>query len=343
MKKLITLLCLSPVLCFSQMSQNNEPNYGTNTTMFLCDSNVTKYEQLVGNNQVWDYSNLAGIGDPSNIGHARTKLISLDTINKTSADTVFIGANKKYSIGSSIKTFYSSTPTQRISQGYIFNEQSLGDVYLNWTSGSNSNQEILVNYPFSLNGLITDNFSGMVKNSTFLATPAQASGNASAQLDGSGTLKLPGNNYVNVLRYHLKDSTSTSVFGQNVSFVRDIYEYYDYSISNFPIFIVLNSKVYSLLINNNSTLVLSKDEPTHFVGLSDSELSNVIIHPNPVKNTMKIKLGSNFNYKIKGIDGSLCLQGKGDESIDVSYLPSGIYFLEINSNSNQSIQKFIKE
>lgn len=343
MKNLIALLCLFPTLCFSQMTQNNEPTYGTNTTMFLCDSNVTKYANLVGSNQTWDYSNIAGIGDPSNLGHARTKLVSLDTINPNTTDTVFIGANKKYSIGSSIKTFYSSTPTQRISQGYIFFEQSLGDVYLNWTAGTNPNSEILNEYPFALNGFLTDNYSGAIKNTTFLATPAQASGNASAQIDGSGTLKLPGNTYSNVLRYHLKDSSTTSVFGQNISFVRDIYEYYDYSMSNFPIFIILNSKVYSLIVNNNSTIVLSKDEPTHFVGIEEKMLSNIKIYPNPVKNSLYIDLKKDFEYKIKSVDGLELIKGGNSSTIDVSTLPVGVYLIEIAINTDTSTLRFIKE
>lgn len=337
MKKLLIILSFAPLFGFSQMTQSNEPTIGTQSIMYLCDSNATQYSNLVGSNQTWDYSSLAGVSNP-NI----TKVVSVTSPDVTTTDSLFIGATKKYSIGPSINTFYSSTSAQRISQGYIFNESSLGNVIVNWTGGTTPDNEILNDYPFALSGFTTDIFSGTVTSSA--TGTSTSTGTSVASLDGTGTLLLPGGNtYSNVLRYHIKDSANTTVQTIPVSLVRNWYEYYDYSISNYPVFISINLKVNSAFFNNSSTIVLSKDQPTTFVGIHENELSKINIYPNPSSDILNIYNDVEFDYEVLDINGEKLIEGKNNNQINISNLSSGFYLIKINTNSGNKSFKFFKK
>jgi hypothetical protein len=158
--------------------------------------------------------------------------------------------------------------------------------------------------------------------------------------DGIGTLLLPGgSSYSNVLRFHLKDSATAIVFNTPVHFVRNQFEYYDFTISNLPIFLYSNIKLESALLNNSSTLVLSKDQPTTFVGLEENETEALTIYPNPVQNL--IQINGNFDPKklsICDLNGAAQNYSLENSTLDVTQLPTGVYFIK----SGVFVKKFIK-
>ncbi len=89
---------------------------------------------------------------------------------------------------------------------------------------------------------------------------------------------------------------------------------------------------------------------TSTTGVSEPFESNVTLYPNPTNNTLVIKIGKNVNFpKIKILDvlGEVVespIVIEGDTStLDVSTLTVGIYYLHIQSTSNISIHKFIKQ
>lgn len=89
---------------------------------------------------------------------------------------------------------------------------------------------------------------------------------------------------------------------------------------------------------------------TSTTGVSEPFESNVTLYPNPTNNTLVIKIGKNVNFpKIKILDvlGEVVaspIVTEGDTStLDVSSLTVGIYYLHIQSTSNISIHKFIKQ
>lgn len=85
--------------------------------------------------------------------------------------------------------------------------------------------------------------------------------------------------------------------------------------------------------------------------LSNQELEeiNFIVYPNPVKNKLNIqtKKLEKFEYVIYTIDGKTVKKGKSNleqTSIDLAELPSGMYLIEIYSDSDQkAIYKLIKK
>ena len=70
------------------------------------------------------------------------------------------------------------------------------------------------------------------------------------------------------------------------------------------------------------------------------ESSNLLLYPNPASNTLHIEgLEKNQNFKIYMAHGSLIKTGETQQSIDLSDLTSGFYFLNIDGQS----LKFVKQ
>lgn len=316
MKKLFFYVTLLSSTAFGQMTQSNEPAYAASKMMYVCDSNAVTYSSLTGSNQVWDYSQLPGVG-------SLTQNVSLDTIDVTTIDTTFIGATKKYSIGTNLSTFYNSSSSDRISQGFIFTDATLGSFTVNW----DVDDEKLAYYPFALSNFLNDNFSGTVNTSATGTTTA--TGTCYATVDGTGTLKLQQNTYNNITRYHVKDSTTTTVFGATISLVRDWYEYYDLSGGNYlPLFILINLKVASPFVNNQTSLVLSSDQPNVFVGLNELNSSKLTVYPNPSNDLIHIQSDKSIDktviYDVSGKVMGTYFQNE----ISVSHYATGLYIIE---------------
>jgi len=305
---------------FSQsFNQGNEASIGNLVSLHLCDSNANILAGTMGNNVTWDFSQIAGI-----FGVTKDVQISDATLDPNFAS--FASAAKVYDIGGTLLTFFSSSANARTSQGFVFNEPALGVVTASWSV----NDQLIMNYPFALGNSTSDNFSGNVTTTATGTIPATGTSMTSA--DGLGTLMLPGNNtYNNVLRFHLKDSANASVFGTAVTFVRDVYEYYDFTVGNLPIFVTMTVTVNSALFANSSTLVLSKDQPTTFVGLDENQDAPLVLFPNPANHSLAIKgVNNGVDYSICNRLGQIIQQGTYENSLDVTNLPCGVYVVKID-------------
>ena len=203
----------------------------------------------------------------------------------------------------------------------------MGAVVASWST----DQENLMTYPFNFGNNITDNFSGTVTTTATGTIPA--TGSSMAAVDGTGTLLLPGGNtYSNVSRYHLKDSAVATVFGTNVAFVREVFEYYDFTVSNLPIFITMSVDVNSPLIVNSSTIILSKDQPTTFVGINENSTDSFVLYPNPSNGLIQFSKDLNgASYSVLDAAGRTIQSGAANSSLDVTKLQSGVYFLSVNN------------
>ena len=73
--------------------------------------------------------------------------------------------------------------------------------------------------------------------------------------------------------------------------------------------------------------------------------TQVLVTPNPASNSIEIMLPENKSiYQIKVLDifGRTITQSK-NKLVDVSYFPSGVYLLNIESEGTNYQAKFIKE
>ncbi|KXO00534.1 hypothetical protein LS48_03780 [Aequorivita aquimaris] len=94
---------------------------------------------------------------------------------------------------------------------------------------------------------------------------------------------------------------------------------------------------YTVIISNSVNQGISRG-----TGFNSSEMS---IYPNPAKHTLNISLveANGKDYVIYNIMGQVVGKGNYTESLDVSSLQSGVYMLEVNTDNNKLMKRFIKE
>lgn len=81
------------------------------------------------------------------------------------------------------------------------------------------------------------------------------------------------------------------------------------------------------------------------VSIKDYEAELFVIYPNPTSTTLKISTKSTYHsYRIFDASGKLILfENKPLLSIDVTPLEKGMYFIQLDSESGSTTQRFIKE
>ncbi len=81
--------------------------------------------------------------------------------------------------------------------------------------------------------------------------------------------------------------------------------------------------------------------------LSIAEFSEqTLMYPNPTKGLLNIKSAGTESIEIIDVDGKIVTQkaiSKGIETLDLTELPSGIYFVKLTSNEGNLVKKLIKE
>lgn len=338
MKKSLLALSFLPLFSFAQMTEANDPAIGTTATLYLCDSNTVRYENVTGTGVTWDYSNLLGVQE-------LTKTLTVAAVDPLTVDSIFVGATKKYSIDNLLTTYYNTSATERVSQGNIFSEPSLGEVFVNW---SVDNQK-LNNYPFVVNDELYDAVDGgIISANPLVPIDTVADGGSYSTVDGVGTLKLQQNDYTNVIRYYITDTLNTviynSIFGeQPINLVREWYEYYHYPTSNLPIFVVVSIKLTSALLNNQSTLVLSKDMPNAYIGLNENNIGTFDLYPNPADQVLNINSEGDFNYSISNVNGEVLINNANAKTLDISSFSAGIYFVKLQNAKGVQVKKIVKK
>ena len=79
------------------------------------------------------------------------------------------------------------------------------------------------------------------------------------------------------------------------------------------------------------------------LGLEDQIIFDYKIYPNPTSNTINIQGDiSDLKVIIYDILGKVLMQDEAQESIDISFLKKGTYFLFLTNNSINSTHKIIK-
>lgn len=316
----------------AQLTQANEPNLGSQS-LFLCDSFITSYSEVVGTGVTWDYSSMwAYPGEMRNLN-------ILDATLTTHASD-FPSSTKAMEIEGLVTTYFNSTPTERVSQGFVFTEPSFGEVVATWTS----DEEKIMDYPFAYGNSQNDVFSGDI-NSNVGLTPAN--GNVFSEIDALGTLVLPEVTIPNVMRLHIIDSALTNVMILgDVEVIRDHYEYYDLASQNEPIFI--HSKVTmqqpgGVGYLRVSTLVLSKFAG-NFLAVDEKETEILSVYPNPSNGFISFKgVNSSDNIKVISSLGNEVYNGKMNVSkqINLTNLKKGVYFVEVDQNGTSTTHRVV--
>lgn len=338
MKKILLAgMCLCGVWTQAQMTQANEPSIGSAVQMFLCDSNAVTHDAVTGAGVTWDYSDVLGVT-------GQQRLISVLDATTTAVTDSFPGAVYAIEVENSLTSFYSSTPTERVSQGFLFQEPSFGDVFCMFQN----DLETVAQYPFIVGSSYTDNFDGFIHFFYGADVHESLVGSVTYAIDGEGTLLLPQSTSIpNVIRYKLVDTSYTTVpLLNDVELIRTQYEYYDLTNSNLPVFIhtdlIIQPPGGSPLIQN--TIVLSSVQPTSFVGTDELSSNDFELSPNPVQDVLTIDGNINENTDILIMDqAGRTLYNNAiahKQTIDMSGFETGVYFVKI-SNSQGTVTKTV--
>ena len=340
MKKQLLFISML-IASFSQAQQldlSNEPAIAEGALMYVCDSLTPAYETTTGTGVTWDYSQILGL-------NGTTKTLEILDASLTADAASFPTSTKVMSIEGVIKNYFNSTATERVSQGFVYNEPSLGTVL----AAFDSDNETTIQYPFVNGDYFADNFSGMLDFS-FNGIPQNptCSGTIHASIDGQGTLLLPSSNtYTNVIRYKSVDTILTQVIfvtTLDVELVRTQYEYYDIANNNLPLFVYTlvqfeqQGSTTPLLEQVN---VISSIQPLENVGLETISNADFNVYPNPSEGIINFKGSFDSNasavvYDQSGRVVSTIETVVNGQSIDLSHLNKGMYLVSVNNNGVQT-------
>jgi hypothetical protein len=328
MKKhlLIAAGLFTSAFSFSQFTQGDEPSIGDVATLYVIDSMAPDYSGVTGAGVEWDYSSYEGY-----VGGSR----GLEVLDPTTTAFAYPSATAAIDIQDFLKTFTSSTATQRVGHGFVYTDAQFGDIVVKF----NTDQATLYEYPFALGETFTDAFEGTATYNLGVGGPttSPAAGELTATVDGEGTLKLADAiTHTNVLRYKLKDSTVISTGFADVTLKRTQYEYYDFASGELPVFVHTHLEI-SGPFTTEFDLVMSSVEPTTTMGVEENILSNAVVYPNPATDVVNISLSnelSNTEVSIVDAMGRVVLNQSIENdfvSLDVAGLEGGIYFVKISN------------
>ena len=78
------------------------------------------------------------------------------------------------------------------------------------------------------------------------------------------------------------------------------------------------------------------------VEVVEMETMKVSVYPNPTSGILNVEIGENFNATIYNYQGQVVMRNNiSNGQIDMSKLSSGVYFVEIRTNNNVSVEKVI--
>lgn len=100
---------------------------------------------------------------------------------------------------------------------------------------------------------------------------------------------------------------------------------------------------YPMISASNETDIVIADVAT---GIEhNTALNRLKLYPNPAKNQIQVTGSEVSNFRILDIAGKIIIASSSDiaQGIDVSMLPAGIYFIELNTNLGREVLRFIKE
>lgn len=348
MKKVLLTL---PLFIFAagvnaQFTQSNAPALGDKLNMYTLDTVAPSYSEITGNNVTWDYSSYTG----SSTANALVEVVD-PSGTQNGAD--FTSSSLAIAMNGEYTGYYSVDANGMTTQGIVFEEFPVtgGEVLANFTS---DDFDVFV-YPMDLGSTIEqtgDVFPASVYAFSTMAT-AQVDMELSREIDGKGTLILAENTYNDVLRYKIRDTLKFMVtqFGTlPVDVYHTQYEYYDFTVSNLPVFIYSEINLVTVpgpaLTNAKKKFIYSYEKPGN-VNISTNELEKTRLYPNPATAELNITLPSSVTQANMVMTDALGREIMRKElnqiysSIDVSSLNSGTYFVRMESNENRVVKSIV--
>lgn len=310
---------------------------GDAMTYYVLDSNATSYAAVTGADVEWDYNDIAGYMVPPNDNN-----VNFASVSDFADD--FPTARYTELFENSVNTFFTNDPggNQVIVHGFVFEELS-NDFVIQY----DEDPLISLTFPMSQGDTYTDDIQGTAI--VPVAGEVAISGSASITADGSGTLKIAGTDYANVLRVHTIEVSEGIILGSPATITRDSYVYYQPDMEDMPIFI--HARVEAVLGAGGTfgfTAVYSKDAVTDFVGIEENEVEDISlsVYPNPVTGnftTITTEEGTTSLTVLNTLGQVVTTINNPNvtENLDVSDLERGVYFVQVMKGAATKTKKFI--
>ena len=340
--KVLILLFFVFSITYSQSPISNLVNQ-TETIYAIIDSSNPLDENASGSDLIWNFTTLSQVGTNTDTNSSPTSEELSDYPNTTEVLTI------------------TSSDTPPIENKLFIRDDSDEISLTGVTQGTNLSLEFIDNatlgtFPLNFNYSNSDdtygNFSGAYEGTNISGT---FTGTLETDVDAYGTLTLNDfgsgayNGNVTRLKTQLNISLNVTIINIGTASITNYYYYDDITgqlvfrtstniidIDSFGTVINETVIVYEALNQN----ILNTDEHTHF--------NNTIhIFPNPATNLLKFDKPENIKIeKIKVSD----LRGRifevpfdSIDTIDISNLLPGIYFIHIHTEANVYSQKIIKK
>lgn len=353
MKKTFTTLSLLSltIVAFAQptlTATNFSPVIGDSQLYYIADSNSV-LDNTVGANVIFDYSGLQGFGatQTSRFVNPATTTFASDFPLATYSDTTDGSAvNKRYAqlVGSD----------SLVNSGLVLNINSFGVTVVKF----DANPEITMKFPFNFGDSFTDVYAGQFTN-TGTGISTNGNGVVNVVADAWGTLKMPNMaDITSVIRVVQIDTITTDTIILPPPFppilplrlAGKIISYYKPSLSKFALL--------SFVEGNNAgqttrTVISQFPLPT----VSIKELENEIgltLFPNPTNNknatlqfnltktqSVEVAILNQLGQKVVTIFSGTLASGSNRFEIDTHKLSKGIYFVNMNINSQLITKKLV--
>ncbi|KQS89198.1 T9SS type A sorting domain-containing protein [Chryseobacterium sp. Leaf394] len=309
----------------------------------LCNAQttVTKafHDPVVGD--INNYVSLNGTPDHSSAG-ANTVFnnstltqggVSPGTYSAPTAAEIglYPGSTLKY-VNSGTTVFYKQTAAKLEITALV-----TADATINLSANNGTFISYPTNYGLNENDTASGTFSAQGFN-------GNVSGNINISADAWGTLLIGSKTYNNVLRVKSVQNFAMTVFGFPAgTVVNTSYAYYD-SAHKAPLFTTTNA-VITIGTNapQNSNVAQGLNEI--YLAVKDIQLkSKFEFYPNPATDVVHFRNSEDANVVIYNAEGKVLKQSRKADEIQVSDLPSGVYFITADKNSTLSeTKKLIKK
>lgn len=340
MKKLLLITCcllVSAAMLAQPTMQypENAPVIG-DISEIQCISPDGLSQLPVGPDVTWDFSQIT----PLTSG-------TITAIDPTTAPdgNLFPSANIALNMNDSIYTF---GLLESIGFFYIGAKMMIMNIPITMVY---SDSRTFLRYPFTYLDSYTDSYKGI---SSVDFTEIRASGESTVLADAWGTLILPIGTFNNVLRIVTVDVEVDSIFVNNI-FTKETssarFQYIWYApTSTSPLF---SMEILQSIAGTDTTAFYSTTNSGIGDDLQD-QISQLRVYPNPAERhiTITFETSPNAEATISIVSqlGQVVISktvnakvgGSVNENIDISTLPSGIYFANISCDcNNQLTEKFV--
>jgi len=299
----------------------NEPIAGDSWTTKKFDS-TTVVSKNTGTGQTWNFNNLTAT--------SFTEVVTYTNSSSTAGYSFFPTSTLAEIKGGSETGYYNTSGANFEFQGFY---DSNGPTTLNL-----SNTAIMAAWPISYGSVNADPLSGTMTSGTM---SINWNGTITTNAAGSGTVILPGGNtFSNCLM--VVSNISISI-GATDTYSEKRYSFY-HSSNKFPI-AEFKYETSTSGTTTSTYFAFNATQSALTTGVNDlsNKTEHLLIYPNPAKDWISIETGVDhmLSVEICDVTGKVLLKENVTRGVDISGLLTGLYLLNIETDSGKMTKRLI--